>query len=360
MKILCICPIGIGNYLLVYPACNLIKQEYPDAVLHLLALRAPIADIAGGDSLWEKIHILDPSKHSSLSTIAQIFKTLRKEKFDICVNLFPSNKWQYNLVSVLCGIPRRYAFSYPLKKLGSFSFLNNRKLKIDSGLHDVQQNIRMAEFISGKSLADKAVRFPVLFSQTETNRAREIVLDGKQRPVVIGIHPGSSKEHGMDAKRWSPERFGELADLICKTLDAEALIFGGPDEQHLKEQVASVMKFPKRIVNPVNLRLTAALLKECTLCLCNDSGLMHIAATSGVPVVAVFGPTSEKRNGPIGSKSIVIRKEMDRFPLWTAENVGVRYVPRDVDPNASLQALTVDYAWGKVAPWLSREINTTG
>ena len=104
-------------------------------------------------------------------------------------------------------------------------------------------------------------------------------------PRRIAIHPGSSAEHGMDIKRWDPKRFGLLADKICGKLGAEALIFGGPDESNLKMQVASVMKEKHRIIEPVDIGLTAAHIKQCNLCLCNDSGLMHIAACMEIPVL---------------------------------------------------------------------------
>jgi hypothetical protein len=56
----------------------------------------------------------------------------------------------------------------------------------------------------------------------------------------------------------------------------------------------------------------------------------------------------------VGKGHLVIRREMPGFPLWTAENVGVRAVKSDIDPSASLRALSVDEAWEKVEPWLAR------
>lgn len=158
----------------------------------------------------------------------------------------------------------------------------------------------------------------------------------------------------MDAKRWPPERFGELADRICTRLDSEALIFGGPDETELKHAVAAVMKRPCRIIEPHHLTITAALLRECILCLCNDSGIMHLAACGGVPVAALFGPTDERRNGPYGTSHCIIRKRMEGFPLWTAANVGSRAMPRGVDPRRSLLALSVDEAWELMNDFLAR------
>jgi heptosyltransferase II len=353
MKILCICPIGIGNYLLVYPACALLRKTLPQAELHLLALRGPIVEIAGRDPLWDHIHVIDPTQTKSIADRWGFVSRLSKEKYDASLSFFPSNRWEYNLLPFFWGVKKRYAFDYPLKKGASFSFLNNRLVPVDPVLHDVNQNLRLAAAFTGTtSSADGPMVFPRLFNRHEKEEARMLLSD--LPGPFIGIHAGSSGEHGMEAKRWDPMRFGELANRICDRLGAKALIFGGSDEEKLKRIVASVITVPHRIISSRTLPLTAAIMSECALFLCNDSGLMHMAACMEVPVAAIFGPTDERRNGPVGGETIVIRKEMEGFPLWTAATVGVRAVKGGADPQASLKALTVDDAWEKVKPWLNR------
>ncbi len=352
MKILCICPIGIGNYLMTYPACRLLRTAVKDAELHLLALRHSIVELASGDPLWKAIHGIDPTRETGLMRQAAFIRQLSAERFDISLSFFPSNNWQYNLLPFLCGIRKRFAFCYPLKKGYSLSFLNNRLLELDLRAHDINQNVRLAAAFSGSGISAEPFIFPPLFTEKELGSAHRF-LEGLGGPkLYIGVHPGSSSEHGMPAKRWDPMRFGELATRICNVLKAQALIFGSPDEEKIKHITASIMKAPCHIVAPGDLRMTAALLRQCTLLLCNDSGLMHMAACMGVPTAAIFGPTDERRNGPSGAGHLVLRKKMDGFPLWTAATVGVRAVKSGMDPQASLKALSVDDAWEKIMPWL--------
>ena len=73
-KVLCICPIGIGNYLLFYPACVLLKKHDPALQLHLLGLRRSIADLAYADPLWSGITVFDPMSNA-LCLIFMITKT---------------------------------------------------------------------------------------------------------------------------------------------------------------------------------------------------------------------------------------------------------------------------------------------
>jgi heptosyltransferase-2 len=160
----------------------------------------------------------------------------------------------------------------------------------------------------------------------------------------------------MGVKRWHPDRFGALCDEACGFLSADAYVVGSADESSVKLATAASMKEAVHVVEPVSLRRTAALLSECAVCICNDSGIMHMAACMGVPTVGIFGPTDEKRNGPFGEKTLVIRKPMTGFPLWTAENVGDRRVPRGIDPQASLNSLTPQDAWQMLKPWLEKTI----
>jgi lipopolysaccharide heptosyltransferase II len=353
MKILCVCPIGVGNYLLCYPAFRLLKKAAPDASLHLLALREGIAELARGDALWDGVTILDPAKiRKNFFAVFRTALKLRAQRFEASLNFFPSNTWQYSLLPWLLGIKKRFAFTYCLSGPLKLSFLSNYATPVNVALHDVRQNFLIVASYLGKEQEAPPIVFPRLFSEAERQWATLHMASLSLNKIRIGIHPGSSAEHGMDAKRWSPENFAGLADLAAQQTKGEVYIFGGPDEEPLKNRVAEALASKGHIMVPVSLRKTAALLKQCTLCICNDSGLMHMAACSGVPTVGIFGPTDEKRNGPVGEKNLVIRKNMQGFPIWTARSVGNRSLECGIDPQASLKALSVMDAWEQLRPWI--------
>lgn len=352
MNILCICPIGIGNYLLCYPAWVHLKKQLPNARLHLCALRKQITDLAAPDPLWSDIHCIEPTKKPPPSEMFRFIAKLRSYRFDVSLAYFPANTWQYNLLPLLAGCKKRYAFRYPMKRLASLSILSTHTIPVDISLHDVNQNLALSSSLSGVPVNyAKDIVFPDIATKNDMLTAEALL---SPKTDYIAIHPGSSAEHGMDAKRWAPERFGMLADRICTSLNATALIFGGPDEEPLKKATAAAMKQPPIIVTPQPLPVTAALLKRAKLCVANDSGIMHLAACSGTPVAALFGPTDELRNGPYGPRNCILRKEMAGFPLWTARNVGVRHLPAGIDPNRSLSELSVDDAWRKLEPFLQQ------
>ena len=353
MKILCICPIGIGNYLMCYPAFSALKRRRPEMSLHMLALRHGIAALAQGDPLWNRISAFDPDKLSSniQEPLSVVFR-LRTVRFEASLCFFPSNTWQYYALPFLCGIRRRYGFRYELKRMSSLSFIGTDLVPVDPALHDVRQNLRLAGFFLEEDLAGEPIVFPRQFGSEEAQWAAAYYASLPGSPKRMAVHPGSSVEHGMDVKRWAPERFARLADEACRLLSAQAFIFGSADEADVKNAVAAAMKQKAHVVEPVSVGKTAALLSQCACCIANDSGIMHMAACMGVPTAGIFGPTDEKRNGPYGEKNLVIRKPMQGFPLWTAKNVGDRTLPQGLDPKASLNALMAEDAWEQMRPWL--------
>lgn len=346
---------------MVYPAFKALKRNMPDAQLHLLALRTPISQLAQGDPLWSGVTVFDPTQIKKAPVrVFSILKALRRERFTASISFFASNTWQYNLLPFICGIPERWNFAYHLKKLSSLSWLNTRTIPVDANLHDVNQNLAISAAFCNVATSSLDTVFPVLFSSDDTARANRWLVDHGCFGTFVGIHPGSSRDHGMDAKQWPADRFGRLAQKIGSVYgSARALVFGGPDEDDLKAVVANfAAPVDVTVVDRCDLRLTAALISRCSLFVCNDSGLMHIAALASVPTIALFGPTDEKRNGPMGDQSFVVRKPMPGFPIWTAANVGDRSMPARLDPRACLMALSVDDAWEQIEPWIQKNFNT--
>jgi ADP-heptose:LPS heptosyltransferase len=108
------------------------------------------------------------------------------------------------------------------------------------------------------------------------------------RPL-IGIHPGAT----WPAKKWLPERFGQLADLIRARLGAEVILTGGPGDGETVSQVMRGSFAGIRVLTALPLRQLAAVIGRCAVYVSNDAGPMHIAAALGVPTIGLFGPGEE-------------------------------------------------------------------
>lgn len=67
-------------------------------------------------------------------------------------------------------------------------------------------------------------------------------------------------------------------------------------------------------VGTTSLRQSMALLARCRLLVCNDSGVMHLAAALNIPLVAIFGPQSPVKFGPWGENCRVVYRKVSCSP----------------------------------------------
>ena len=157
-------------------------------------------------------------------------------------------------------------------------------------------------------------------------------------------HPGSSAQRGMDLKRLPPEVFADLIRRVHAALGLPAVLVGGPEEGHIRNAIQDLV--PGACLNPVTwgLEQAAGVIARAEFFLGNDSGLMHMAAALGLPCLAFFGPTDDRRNGPVGGNHLILRRDLSCSPCWTAMNVGKRVECMHWDYRC-LRAFTADEAW---------------
>lgn len=104
----------------------------------------------------------------------------------------------------------------------------------------------------------------------------------------IAIAPGA--RHAT--KQWLPERFAALAVSLNEKYGAEIVLLGGVDDQAVCDEVLRYCTIP--VMNATGMRSvyeTVRVLDGCDVLVCNDSGIMHIAAARRIRVCAIFGST---------------------------------------------------------------------
>lgn len=113
--------------------------------------------------------------------------------------------------------------------------------------------------------------------------------------MVIGFHPGARNE----VRQWGQERFLEVARRLKRLFPVKILWFRDPGTP----EPAGDGEF---IQVALPLKEFLAVLAECKLVVCNDTGPMHMASGLGVPVVAIFGPGMTDWWGPRSAGSRVV------------------------------------------------------
>jgi ADP-heptose:LPS heptosyltransferase len=129
---------------------------------------------------------------------------------------------------------------------------------------------------------------------------------------LIGVAPIASSA----LKRGAASEFARAADLLAEDAAARVAVFAG-DQPGVAGSMLEVMaqRHRARVVPAMHLRSTAALLAECRALICNDTGLMHLAAAVGTPVIAVFACTSARLYLPRGGTPVPRWREPCSHPV---------------------------------------------
>jgi ADP-heptose:LPS heptosyltransferase len=128
---------------------------------------------------------------------------------------------------------------------------------------------------------------------------------------VLGVGPTAN----WPGKQWPAERFAET--IVRLTSEGgfpgnfRVAVFGSPAERAAAEPVLAAIPPERRInvVGSVDLPGVAACLGRCAFFLGNDSGLMHMAAATGIPTLGLFGPSNDAHFAPWGARAAFVRGE---------------------------------------------------
>jgi len=129
--------------------------------------------------------------------------------------------------------------------------------------------------------------------------------DGRPR-VFLAVRSTNPSKH------WPVERWAAVVEWLVKSRGCEVFLCGGPDDVVMHGEIKSLVPpgFAAHMHDysaAVRLRQVGAFVDRMDLCIGVDSGLPHIAASHGVPVAVLFGPTDPRQWHPWQATSAIVR-----------------------------------------------------
>jgi lipopolysaccharide heptosyltransferase II len=316
-RILCLSLSGIGNYLMHSPAIAALKSHYPDSHLTVWVAPRGTRALAANDSNVDEV-IENPLQlpiYRHIKLTARLFRP----RYDLALMFSPGQRWKGAAYMFLAGIKKRIAHPYPFRGNPNSSFLLTDSLPENPQLHDIDQNLNLLQPLA--IVNPRPATYNLQPSSKDNQRAQQLLSSFRlpNNTTLIGLHPGSASDYKW--KRWPADNFSQLAAMLIEKTRASILLFGGAGEESLKKYIKSqiIRELPAsrdniHIIN-TSLLTAAALMKACQLVIANDSGLMHLAAAAGAPVLGLFGPTNENKVGPRGPQSSTLRAP-GTFPVY--------------------------------------------
>ena len=308
-KILVVRRGGLGDMLMATPLLRALREHFPSSRLYVLASKQAIPGLNG--CAWVDQILEVPSATKEWLPLLQ---KLRRERIDTAFILH--RFFAPFLLTLLAGIPRRLGFDW---KNHGFALTDSIPFSAARS-----QTLQIGQLLTllGKPASDTNMEFA---AGADAIRCAREILEGwgfDPAKALVGIHPGGGETAGYSdpTKRWLPERFGRLADLLVQSGGVQVVLLQGPgDKPFVDEALKNMNARALGIASGLPLAVFAALIKKCDLVVVNDTGPMHIAAAQNVPVVAIIGPTHPAYTPPRGGIHKVVWAGVSCSPCYNPE-----------------------------------------
>ena len=305
----------LGDTVVFFPTLAALRQRYPWAKIDVAtAPRSGGASLLRDSPYVDEVLELDFFNQTRRRRIAGAWRLLRRG-YDLVLG----GVWYFHLPeAVFSGAPLRLGLydGHPLQRFA------DRVVPLDPTLHEAENNLRLAELVTGPvPLQDRTPQLHLdeerVAEQGRRFRARLGV--GPETPVVA-MHPGSKRP----SRRWPPEAFAELAERLLRDRPRLRVVLTGAGD----DEAGLIGRIIEHVDPAVRDRVVSAhgagslmgligFLDGCRCLVCNDTGVMHVARSRGVPLVAVVGPENDRRWGPhpIGmAPATVVRQQVPGTP----------------------------------------------
>ena len=315
-RILILKPSSLGDVVNALPFLASLRRRYPDRHIAWLVeeegagvlLGHPLLDrvIVSGRRRWGREAVAPLRWPSALREIGALIAELRGGRYDLVVDL--QGLLKSALILVLSGA--RFRVGLADAREGSRRVLTHHVPLSPGPSHAVDRYLEAARFL-GADPSPISFIFPS--GPDDGHKAEALLAEAGVRPGdrVVALNPRAR----WPTKLWEEDRFARVGDMLARRHGARILVTGSLLDLPLARRLADRMHHaPFVAAGRTDLRLLIALLKRIDLLVTLDSGPMHLAAAVGTPLVALFGPTDPRLNGPYGGEGTIVRVSLPCSP----------------------------------------------
>jgi ADP-heptose:LPS heptosyltransferase len=308
---------AMGDTVLLLPVIRRLRAAHPGRRICGLGTFVNRDALRASPDLDEVI-VFEPGMVANPLRLASFIRELRARRFGLALDF---DQW-LRISPILCfvsGAPRRAGFATP----GQFRhLLYTDPVARAPGKHERDLFFDVLARVGVEASAgERATFFPVDgASRGEAERfLRESGVEGR----YAVIHPGCGARGWR--RQWPEERYGELVRWLGDR-GLGVLVSTGPGEEGLGEAIARISGRDPVMVAGKPLAVLASIMEKASVFVSGNTGVMHLAAAAGAPVVALHGPTDAGRWGPVGKRCISVSS---RHPGSPCLDLGFEYRCKD-------------------------------
>jgi ADP-heptose:LPS heptosyltransferase len=308
----------IGDVVFTTPAIRALRRRYPDARISYIVEKEAAPIVLGNPHLDEVIVAVDRRAPGRLAADLALIRRLRMAKYDLAIDLHGGPR--SSLLTWASGAPKRIGFN-----VAGRSWMYTTRVARPRALRprhsvDTQWDLLRPLGISppDPETDPTEMREDPAAAASVDRRLRDAGVQGAAPLVVMHVSAGNP------FRRWPVDSF---VDLICRLASADPsrriIITSGPSdaaaaatvEEHARARLAPALRDAVLHTGEFNLAELRALMGRASLYIGGDSGPLHVAGTTKVPVVGLYGPTLPVRSQPWRSASFIsVAAEVGELP----------------------------------------------
>ena len=331
--------VNLGDVVLTTSAIALLKKAYPNAKVTMLC-KGVVRQAVENNPVIDEVMVFDyKAKQNSLGKMLDMVKEIKRHNFDLSISF--DRKLRPAILCFLAGIPTRVGADRIFDdKPSKVTWLYTDTIKIKHDIVNTLQAETYQEIVRGFTGLN-GHEVPVFANLTKKNHEKaEMLLSRlpKSDKVIALCVKGT-----FGLKTWPKEYFATVVNELNQKYNAAFFVVGAPGDRAYSDEVIKEIGLPvENFCGDTSLTDLAALISKVDLFITVDTGATHIAATTGVKMVTMYGCTSPKRWQPFNKNARVMSYDPECCPCSYGENE-CPYLPKpkclyDVTPNNVLEA----------------------
>lgn len=287
----------IGDVILTLPLVQAVRALYPEAVVDVVVIPKSKELFENHPDVRDVVVFDKRGADRGLKGLTRIARLLKARSYDLA--LIPHRSLRSALLALMAGIPVRVGFNR-----GAGQVLLTSRSKYQQDQHEIDRNLSL---LSKIAVARVPRQLPHIHpSAADAKRIDRLLIELEVGSPgrMIAVAPGTV----WNTKRWLKERFASLA-VNLDDAGYEVILLGGQDDYGLCAEIRTLSGSSRvhSVAGLLTLLQSADLIRRCALLICNDSAPMHLGASVGTPVVAIFGATVPAFGfGPSGPDDAVV------------------------------------------------------